>query len=153
PCGRCESCRRGHPNLCPTVRFAGHGAQDGGLRELVVWPDDLLHALPDEISDAGGAMLEPLGVAIHTVDLGHLRVGATVAVAGCGPIGLLVIQLVRALGATQVLAIEPLEHRRRAALEHGADLALTPAQVHAGAVDAATGGRGVDVAFEAAGTD
>ena len=47
PCLTCESCRRGHPNLCPTVRFAGHGGQDGGLRDLMAWPDELLYPLPD----------------------------------------------------------------------------------------------------------
>src|SRR5690349_6455588 len=70
PCGVCASCLEGHPNLCPAVRFAGHSTQDGGLRELLVWPAHRLHPLPDTISDAGGAALEPLGVAIHAFDLG-----------------------------------------------------------------------------------
>src|SRR6185312_4769297 len=98
------------------------------------------------ISDAGGAALEPLGVAIHAFDLGHVRLGARVAVVGCGPIGLLVVQLARAAGATEVLAVEPLPHRRRAALELGADAALPPGEV--GSVEA-----DFDVAFEVAGTD
>ena len=146
PCGVCASCLEGNPNLCTTVRFAGHSTQDGGLRELLVWPAHRLHPLPDTISDAGGAALEPLGVAIHAFDLGHVRIGATVAVVGCGPIGLLVVQLARAAGATSVLAVEPLAHRRRAALDYGADAAVSPdeAAEHPG---------GFDVAFEVAGTD
>jgi len=144
PCGVCESCLEGNPNLCPTVRFAGHSTQDGGLRELLVWPSHRLHALPDTISDAGGAVLEPLGVAIHAFDLGHVRIGSSVAVVGCGPIGLLVVQLARAAGATSVLAVEPLAHRRAAALAYGADVALEPGNA-AGSV--------FDVAFEVAGTD
>ena len=152
-CGTCESCLEGNRNLCPTVRFAGHGRQDGGLREWLAWPSHLLHPLPDEISDAGGAVLEPLGVALHTLDLGHLRAGTTAAVVGCGPIGLLLVELVRAAGAATVVAVEPLEHRRRIALERGADAALTPAEAHAGGLLDVTGGRGVDVAFEVAGTD
>jgi L-iditol 2-dehydrogenase len=144
PCGICGSCLEGNPNLCPTVRFAGHSTQDGGLRELLVWPSHRLHPLPDAISDAGGATLEPLGVAIHAFDLGHVRIGSTVAVVGCGPIGLLIVQLARAGGATSVLAVEPLAHRRQAALDYGADVALAPSD--------ATGG-GFDVAFEVAGTD
>ena len=61
-------------------------------------------------------MLEPLGVALHAVDLGRVRAGGTVAVVGCGPIGLLAIQLARAAGAATVVAVEPLAHRRRAAV-------------------------------------
>src|SRR4051812_2916203 len=137
PCGVCASCLEGNPNLCPTVRFAGHSTQDGGLRELVVWPEHRLHPLPDSISDAGGAALEPLGVAIHAFDLGHARIGSNIAVVGCGPIGLFIVQLARASGATSVLAVEPLAHRRRAALELGADVALTPeeAAAHPGGFD------------------
>jgi L-iditol 2-dehydrogenase len=146
PDGVCEQCREGHPNLCPSVRFAGHSTQDGGLRELLSWPDDRLHPLPAGISDAGGAVLEPLGVAIHAHDLGHVRIGSTVAVVGCGPIGLLIVQLARAAGATSVLAVEPRAHRREAALAMGADLALTPEE--------AAGVAGTyDIAFEVAGTD
>jgi L-iditol 2-dehydrogenase len=154
PCGTCEQCLDGNRNLCPTVGFAGHGANDGGLREYVAWPTELLHAVPDGLTDADAAMLEPLGVALHAHDLGKPRVGAVVAVIGCGPIGLCLIQLARAGGAIQVVAVEPLAHRRAAAVAMGADVVLDP-----GADDidatllAVTGGRGADVAFEVAGTD
>ena len=153
PCGHCEFCRAGHPNLCPNIRFAGHGDCDGGLRDALSWPADRLHPLPDDVSDAAGALLEPLGVALHGLDLGHVRLGATVAVIGCGPIGLLTIQAARAAGAVSVFAVEPLEHRRRAALDVGADRAFTPDEAHQGAIAEATAGRGVDVALEYAGTD
>jgi len=88
-------------------------------------------------------MLEPLGVAVHSVDLGHLPFGGTAAVIGCGPIGLLLIQLLRAAGARRVLAFEPLAHRREAAVRMGAEDG-GPAEGD----DAE-----VDVAFEAAGND
>jgi L-iditol 2-dehydrogenase len=151
PCGRCESCLEDNPNLCLAIRFAGHGDQDGGLRELMSWPTHRLHDLPDGISDAGGAVLEPLGVAIHAIDLAHLRVGSAVAIVGAGPIGLLLVQAVRAAGATAVYVVEPLSHRRQAALDRGADLAVAPAD--APSIVDATGGRGVDAAIEIAGTD
>ncbi|HEY0002928.1 MAG TPA: alcohol dehydrogenase catalytic domain-containing protein [Actinoplanes sp.] len=121
PCGRCEICLAGHGNLCPEVVFAGHGGCDGGLREFLTWPSHRLHALPDALSDDDGAMLEPLGVALHALDLAHLRMAATVAVVGCGPIGLLLIQLARAAGATRVLAVEPLPHRVAVAAKLGAE--------------------------------
>ena len=144
-CGTCRACRDGYANLCYRIRFAGHGETDGMMRELMAWPTDLLHPLPDTVTDADGALLEPLGVAIHSVDLGHLPFGGTAAVVGCGPIGLLLISVLKTAGASSVLAVEPLAHRREAASRYGADLVAEP-----GAVDLT--GPGVDVAFEAAGS-
>jgi L-iditol 2-dehydrogenase len=152
PCESCETCRAGHQNLCPTVQFAGHGTLDGAMREKLLWPDHLLFPLPDEISDDGGALLEPLGVAIHAVGLGHLRPGCDVLVVGAGPVGVLASQVARRSGAARVFVVEPLEHRRATALRSGADGVFAPE--HAlDAVLEATGGRGVDVAIEMAGTD
>lgn len=71
------------------------------------------------LGDGDGAMLEPLGVAIHAVDLAHIRPDVSVAVLGCGPIGLLVLQMVRLLGVQKILATEVLPHRRQA--EQGSD--------------------------------
>ena len=153
PCGGCVDCLEGNRNLCASLLFAGHGV-DGGLRELVAWPAALLHRVPDALSDADAAMLEPLGVALHAHDLGKPRVGAVVAVVGCGPIGLCLIQVARAAGASRIVAVEPLAHRRAAAGAHGADVVLDPAGDDILAMlAAATGGRGADVVFEAAGTD
>lgn len=158
PCNVCATCLRGHRNICPQVIFAGHGAQDGGLRELMAWPSHLLHPLPDGIDDADGAVLEPLGVAIHAVDLGRARVGATVGVVGCGPIGLLLLQVARAAGARTIVAADPLRHRRNAASGYGADLVLDPADASVGAdpttalADAGLH-EGLDVVYEIAGTD
>ena len=144
-CGTCRACRDGYRNLCHRIRFSGHGDTDGMLREVMAWPSDLLHPLPDGVSDADGAMLEPLGVAIHSADLGHLPFAGTAAVIGGGPIGLLLIGVLKAAGASSVLAVEPLAHRREAAARLGADEVYDPAAV----LDEA----GVDVAFEAAGND
>ncbi|MEV4459529.1 alcohol dehydrogenase catalytic domain-containing protein [Microbispora sp. NPDC049633] len=155
PCGRCAVCATGYGNLCPDVRFAGHGTLDGGLREFLTWPDELLHPLPDALSDSDGAMLEPLGVALHTVDLGHVSLGSPVAVVGCGPIGLLVIRLARLAGASVVVAVDPLPHRRAAALRFGAGHALSPEEAGPAAWAGIDGldGLGVRVAFEVAGVD
>jgi L-iditol 2-dehydrogenase len=111
----------------------------------MAWPSHLLHPLPDGVSDSDGAVLEPLGVAIHSVDLGHLPLAGTAAVIGCGPIGLLLIQLLKVAGARSVLAVEPLAHRREAAERMGADQICEPSANLAEA--------GVDVAFEAVGND
>lgn len=154
PCEACPPCREGNRNLCLRIRFAGHSTDDGALREYLAWPSTLLHPLPDALSDADGAMLEPLGVALHALDLGRVGLGGSVAVVGCGPIGLLLVQAVRAAGAGTVIAVDPLPHRRRAAERAGADHAWDAV---AGAELAervsATVGPGVDVAFEVAGPD
>ena len=152
PCQSCEMCLARYQNLCPTVRFAGHGTVDGALQEQLLWPDHLLHPLPDQLSDDAGALLEPLGVAIHAVGLGHVRRGCDVLVVGAGPIGVLAVQVARQSGAARVFVVEPLEHRRMAALRNGADGAWSPVQ-GAGAVLEATDGRGVDVAIEMVGDD
>jgi L-iditol 2-dehydrogenase len=147
PCHRCDLCLRGHPNLCRSLHFAGHATRDGGLQRYLAWPTARLHPLPDALSAADGAMLEPLGVAVHAVDLGHIPLGGSVAVIGCGPIGLLLTQVVRVAGAARVLAADPLAHRREAAAARGADEVFDPADDgYARTLD-------VDVAFEIAGTD
>lgn len=152
-CGACRPCRDGYRNLCTRIRFAGHGGQDGALREFMTWPAHLLHPLPAGLSDADGAMLEPLGVAIHALDLGHVRLDASAAVAGCGPIGLLLIQVLRAAGAGQIIAFEPLPHRRAAATRLGADLAVDPAELTTAGELREFIGDGADVSFEMAGSD
>lgn len=152
PCMQCEFCLEGNPNLCPSVRFAGHGL-DGALREYMAWPTRLLCPLPDTLTEVEGAMLEPLGVAIHAVDLAHLRPGMSIAVVGSGPIGLLVLQVARAAGATTRFATDRLTHRLDAAQELGATsvhLARGESE-ESEEILAATFQRGVDVAFECAG--
>ena len=95
PCEACRACHDGYRNLCYNIRFAGHGETDGMLREQLRWPARLLHPLPDQVSDDAGALLEPLGVALHAMDLGHVPFGGRVTVVGCGPIGLLLLQVLR----------------------------------------------------------
>jgi len=152
PCKVCEFCQQGNPNLCTHLRFAGHGVEDGALREYLAWPDRCLFPLSDSLSDADGVMLEPLGVAIHAVDLGKLKVGMTVCVLGAGPIGLLIQQLARLSGVQAVYVTDKLPHRVEAARSLGATKAI---QVGDGSeiqeMLAATGGRSMDVAFEVAG--
>jgi L-iditol 2-dehydrogenase len=152
PCGRCEQCRAGNGNLCPDIVFAGNGSFDGALQEQLAWPDHLLHPLPDEVSNDAGALLEPLGVAIHAVGLGHVRLGHDVLVVGAGPVGLLSAQVARRSGARRVFVSEPLAHRRETARRLGVDEVWTPEAVPEELTEA-TGGRGVDVVIEMAGTD
>jgi len=151
PCRTCEHCLQGNPNLCRDLRFFGIWPHDGVLREQLAHPASLVYPLQERFSAVDAAMLEPLGVAIHAVDLGHVRPGSSVSVHGCGPIGLLVLQAARAAGATYLIAIEPIPGRRAMALEGGADHALDADGSQVEQILRLTDGRGVDVAFEAAG--
>jgi L-iditol 2-dehydrogenase len=153
PCGDCETCTEGRGHLCPRVRFLGHGANDGALREYLAWPVENLVPLPDTIDDIAGAMLEPLGVALHALRLARLRPGGTIGIFGCGPIGLLVVQVARAAGATTIIATDRLSHRVEAARTLGAVAELVRGGDERAALAAATGGRGVDAAIEIAGDD
>jgi L-iditol 2-dehydrogenase len=113
-CGSCELCLSGKPNLCLAGRFAGYGKTDGALRSVMTWPSRLLHPVPNVIGDAEGALLEPLGVALHALDLAHVRAGGSAAVLGCGPLGLLVVQLLRTIGAHEAFKANDDLHRRLA---------------------------------------
>lgn len=151
-CGVCEFCLSGNPNICPHVRFTGSPTVPGAFQDLLVHPAHTAFKLPDNLSYAHGAILEPLGVALHAVNLGKLRVADTVAVVGCGPIGLLIIQLARLSGAQDVFASEILDYRVQMAAHAGASMVVN-ASVHdpVAAILEATHGRGVDVVFEVAG--
>jgi L-iditol 2-dehydrogenase len=153
PCARCEFCQEGNPNLCSALRFAGHAPQDGALSQFIAWPEHCLIPLPDTLSEIEGVMLEPLGVALYAVDCGRVQPGMSVAVFGCGTIGLSVIQVARAAGATRIFAtdLSELPHRLAAARSFGAIVYAAHAGEEADKILHATGGRGVDVALEAAG--
>jgi L-iditol 2-dehydrogenase len=152
PCGHCESCEQGHPNLCSAVIFAGHGTQDGALREYVAWNEKNLFPIPEPFTYEDGSMLEPLGVAMHAVDLGKIKSGMTVGVFGCGPIGMLIIQLVKLSSAAQIIATDKLAHRAEAAKAFGADHVFLAGNMRElDEIQATTKGQGVDAAFEAAG--
>ena len=144
-CGACEWCAAGYPNLCPNVRFAGVPPYQGALAEYITARPDELVALPEGFDAATAALLEPLGVAIHALDLARLKPMESVAVLGAGPIGLLIMQVARWCGAGHMTVIEPLEYRRELALKLGADAAVSSWEE----AKALTDGRGVDVVLEA----
>jgi len=153
PCGLCEMCLAGHSNLCEHTIFSGHGTQDGAFREYMAWPEENLHTLPDSVSDDDGALLEPLGVAIHAVDLAHLKTGMSVGIFGAGSIGLLSLQVARASGATDLYVTDRRQHRLDAAEEFGAQhtYVANDDRTESQAILADTNKRGVDVAIECAG--
>ncbi|MBW7881086.1 MAG: alcohol dehydrogenase catalytic domain-containing protein [Caldilineaceae bacterium] len=153
PCGRCEMCEQGHPNLCHRLHFCGTYPDPGSLSEYMIMPAHTCFPVPDTVDDAAAALLEPLGVAIHAVDLARIRVADSVAILGAGPIGLYILQLARLSGADPVYAVDQFPWRLELAARYGAIpinfKELDPVQT----IKAQTGGRGVDIAMEAAWAD
>jgi L-iditol 2-dehydrogenase len=152
-CGTCGLCRRNLSNLCQAIRFAGHGTTDGALRERMAWPETCLYPVGDGVGDAEAALIEPLAVAVHAADLGHLREGLSVAVVGCGPIGVLLVALARRAGASTVIAADPLHHRLDVASAFGATRAIRGSATgdQSEAIVDANAGAGCDLVFEVAG--
>ncbi len=155
PCWRCEMCEAGHPNLCRRLHFCGLYPDDGALQEHMIVSARACFPIPDAITDAGAALLEPLGVALHAVDLGKIKVARSVAVIGAGCIGLLITRLARMNGADPVYVFDKLAWRAERAKASGATEAYTvtddldPVAV----IKDVTHGRGVDLVFEAAWAD
>jgi L-iditol 2-dehydrogenase len=150
PCLICDECIAGRPNLCLELRFAGHNI-DGALRGHMLWPQWCLVPLPETLPDEQGVLLEPLGVALHAIDLAGPVDGLSLGVIGCGPIGLLLMAALRDLGAGRIVATDLLAHRLELAGALGAtDLAGAPDRADP---FVSAGGSGFDVVFETAGDD
>lgn len=149
-CGACALCASGNPNLCLHQSFLSLPPDHGLLRERLTHPARLLEPVPDILSDAAATTLEPLAVQLNTLDLLHARPGDSVAVLGCGGLGLTAIILARHAGLTPILATDPLPYRRAAALQAGATAAVTPEEADATCVQLGLG-IGVDHVIEASG--
>src|ERR1051325_4921239 len=149
-CGKCLLCRTGEAHICQKVKIIGVDA-DGAFAEYVVIPESNIWKLDPAIPLEYASILDPLGNAVHTVLAGEIA-AKSVAITGCGPIGLFSIAVAKAVGATSVYAIEVNEHRAKVAREMQADYVLNPAQEDVSRiVMEKTGGLGVDVVLEMAG--
>lgn len=129
PCHSCEWCIKGYHNLCPHVIFQGAPPYHGALTQQIIVPTDSIIALPDTMTADQGAMLEPLGVCIHAIDLAKPTVFESVAVLGCGPIGLGIIQLLKLAGCADIIAVDPQRHRIQLAWQLGATAAASSLEV------------------------
>jgi threonine 3-dehydrogenase len=149
-CGKCYQCRTGEAHICQHVKIIGVDA-DGAFAEYVKIPESNIWKIDPAIPPDYASVLDPLGNAVHTVLAGEIA-AKTVAVIGCGPIGLFAIAVARACGASAVFAVEINDHRRKLAQQMKADYALNPVQDNVyEKVLAATDGTGVDVVLEMSG--
>jgi L-iditol 2-dehydrogenase len=149
PCHHCDLCERGHPNLCRRLHFCGLYPDHGSLREFMIVPAATCFPVPDSVSDEDAAMLEPLGVALHAIDLAKIRLGDRVAILGVGPIGLLLVQAAKLAGAGEILVRDPLPWRVALAMKFGARPLSVRAEVDV-AIEAAWGGNAIDQVIELA---
>jgi len=130
----------------------GEWTRHGAFAEYVNIPAHILYQIPDEVSFTQAAMVEPVAVAAHAVDLTPLQWNDTAVVVGTGMIGLFVIQVLRAKGCGTIVAVDTDAHKLKLAKEWGADVAFSPGEDDvATEVKALTAGRGADVAFEVVG--
>ena len=153
PCGVCEMCRSGNPHLCRKLHFCGHFPDDGCFRQRMIVSGQSCFLVPPTIDNASGALLEPLGIALHAVKLSYLKPSDTVCILGAGPIGLMIYQVVRLSVSGPVFVTEPLPWRLALARRLGAQAIDIRADDPVESVLSATAGRGVDVAIEAAWAD
>ncbi|HTR33380.1 MAG TPA: NAD(P)-dependent alcohol dehydrogenase [Gaiellaceae bacterium] len=154
-CGLCVACRRGNDMHCVRHQFTGL-TRDGGFAEYVLVDERSLLALPDGVEPADVAPHADAGItAYHAVKklVPHLGPGSTAAIIGVGGVGHIALQLVRALGAAETIAIDTDERRRNLAALLGADEVLGEQSDVAGAVCEATNGAGADVVLDFVGTD
>jgi threonine 3-dehydrogenase len=149
-CGKCMQCRIGEAHICQHVRILGVD-EDGAFAEYAIIPETNIWKLSPQIPHEYATLLDPLGNAVHAVLSGPIA-AQTVAVTGCGAIGLFSIAVAKACGAAKVFAVEVNEHRRAVAAKMGADVVLDPATEDVAArIKDETDGTGVDVLLEMSG--
>jgi L-iditol 2-dehydrogenase len=155
-CGQCPYCRAGEVNLCDQRQVLGVSCADyrrnGAFAEFVAVPAYLLYRLPDTVSFVEAAIVEPLAVACHAVSRAVVTAESSVVVIGCGVIGLLILQVLRASGCARVIAVDVNSAQLERARRMGAS-----DTVNSGSGDASSeilariGARGADLVFEAVG--
>lgn len=152
-CGACTACTSGRYNCCPDAATIGLQGGGGGLAERIAVDASLVFPIGDLPAEIG-AVVEPLAVALHAVRRVGDVAGTRAVVFGAGPIGLLVVWVLKTLGATDVVVVEPSRMRRERAMVFGADHVVDPTvNEPVSAVRVATGSQGTDLAFECAGID
>lgn len=150
PCNNCYQCQTGNRHICESMKIIGVHTP-GSFAEYISIPVDCAWRLDDSISYEIGAMLEPMGVAVHGVLSGEIG-GKTVAIYGCGPIGLMAVGTAAACGASKIFAMDIFDEKLEIAKKMGADVTLKSGQDNViDVVLDATDGRGVDVVLDYSG--
>lgn len=149
-CGECYYCRQGQGHFCENMIGIGTTVH-GGFAEYCTVKEKQAYKVPDSLSLEEAAMTEPVACCLHGLDLSNIKAGQTVMIIGGGTIGMIMLQLVRLSGASVVLMVEPIESKRKMALELGADITIDPINENIGEVLSANNIKQVDVCIECVG--
>ena len=151
PCNTCHQCKTGHRHICENMKIIGVQAP-GAFCDYISVPVDCLYKLSDDISYEMGAMLEPMGVAVHGVTDGEVE-NQFVVILGCGPIGLMAVGAAKAMGARQVVAVDIVAEKLTLAKQMGADYIVNSKDENlAQLVKSYTDGIGADVVIDYTGS-
>lgn len=152
PCCECDMCAQEDYNLCRNIQFCGTPPTNGAFREFMAWPARLVERIPDSMSMGEAAMLEPFAVGVYAVEIAGDVQGKTVGVLGVGAIGLSILQAAKAAGCGETFVTDLIPQRLERASRVGADRTFNANDPNVvDAVKQATGGRGLEIVFEAAG--
>lgn len=124
-CGTCPECQNGTPHFCENYSATGV-TYDGGFAEYCTVSEKQVYRLKEDVTFEEAAMCEPVGCCVHGIDRANIKTGDVVLIIGGGTIGLIMLQLAKISGAAVVIISEPIEIKRRKALELGADIAVNP---------------------------
>lgn len=153
-CGKCKFCKTGRYNLCPDVEFFATPPYHGVFTNFVTHPEDMCFQLPDHVSYAEGALVEPLAVGLHASGTGEVKLGDTVVIFGAGCIGLVTLLSCKARGASKVYVVDVLENRLETARRLGATETINARECNAiEKIAELTAGQGADVVIETAGSE
>jgi (R,R)-butanediol dehydrogenase/meso-butanediol dehydrogenase/diacetyl reductase len=150
-CGTCVRCVSGDVMGCAQLRMTGFGDIGGGFAEYAIGGERMTFRLPDNVTSANGATVEPLAVGLHAVDKAGLKNGEDVLIVGAGPVGLACAIWAKILGAREVVVSDYAAHRRDVALAYGATAAIDPAKEDLAEAYQKITGRAPLLAFECVG--
>ena len=155
-CGSCPICLRGRGNLCESAQViggAGEIVNNGAFAQYIKLPARVLYKLPDNVSYITGAFIEVTACCIHGIDLSRIRQGDSVLLIGAGTVGLLLLELIKLQGPSQIIVSEGISQRRKLAKARGADFVVDPMRTDpVNEVRKITSGQGADVVIEAVGS-
>jgi len=153
-CRRCEACKTGRYQLCSGMAFAATPPYDGTLARYYRLPEDLVYILPESLSLEDGAMMEPLSVGVHSVfTQAKLQPAQSIAIFGCGPIGLLCMAVARAIGASRIIAVDIVESRLNFAKTYAATDIFQPPPLQDGESKIAYSRRSAGLLMETLGVE